>query len=171
MRKLIIIILSFFPLIGFAKSEYINLECPTYDVGDTIECKIYTNVNFAIKAIEYEINLPKQLELVSFSKDDMWQGEMVGSKLYLYTDENKIGKVLLGNIKIHILENISNIDINSINLVYTDENYNDKKIDVNSVEIIDVKKNDNNKYVIIIIGLVLIIGSVLLVLMIRRRRV
>ena len=170
MKKLIVILLSFFPLIGLAKSDYINIECPTYDVGDTIECKIYTNVNYAIRAIDYEFKLPEQLQLIEFNKDNIWQGELVDNRLYLYTNENQIGKVLLGNIKIKVISDINNIDIQSVNLTYTDEHYNDKKVDVNSIQILEVKKNDSVYYVIIIIGIILIV-IIVLILIVRRRKV
>ena len=169
MKKLVIILLSFFPIIGLAKNDYITLSCPTYDVGYTIECKLYTNTNYYINGVDYEFKLPKEVDVIEFNKDDIWQGELIDNKLYLYTDENQIGNVYLGKFKIYIKESISNIDIESVSLMYSDENFQDKKIDVNPVQIVDVKKNNNIYYVIIIIGIVLIIG--LLIFILRRRKI
>ncbi|MCR4581878.1 MAG: hypothetical protein K5666_05185 [Bacilli bacterium] len=169
MKKIVILILlSFFPIVGYADSEYINLECPSYSIGDTIECDLYTNVNYAIAAIEYDYSLPEQVSFIEFNKDDVWEGEQVGNIIYLYTSDLQIGKVHLGKIKIKINDSINNIDIKSNNLVYTDENFNDKKIDVNQLEKIEVKKNYNIYYVIIIIGIILIVS---ILLIIRRKKI
>lgn len=171
MKKLVIILLSFLPIYVKA-SNYIKVECPTYDVGKEVICDVSGHTDYIIKAVEYRYSVPPEISIKDFTKDDIWEGDRVDNTLYLYTNKDINDDYKIGKFKIKITEEIDRINLIDEKLVYTDYNFEDHDmLSVKSVENKEEEKNKKSYYVIIIIGIMILLITILIILYKRRMKI
>ena len=171
MKKLVIILLSFLPIYVKA-SNYIKIECPTYEVGKEVICDVSGHSDFVIKAVEYKYNVPPEISIKDFIKDDIWEGKRVDNTLYLYTNKDIKDEYKIGKFIIKINDEIDNINLTDEKLVYTDGDFEDHDmLSVKSVENKEEEKNKKSYYVIIIIGIMILLITILIILYKRRMKI
>ena len=162
--KVLLLIIFLFPISVFADSEMVSVECPSNIKKDKeFTCKVLGASSYDVYSVELEYVLPDYLTKVSADVDPIWQGQGINDKFYVYTDVPKKVSFNIGTLTLKSNKDINKIDINIIEAIYSDSNYEEhyiiEKNNVNNVEINDKKelekKNNNSKYVIII----LIIGT------------
>lgn len=128
----LIIISIILPSKVFALEGSVNLSCDNIKLkaGAQTTCNIsYTVSSGTLNGFQTNVSLSSNLELISSSKNSIWEGSADNGNFYLYTDNSKTGSVSLGSFVVKAKEGAtgSSENITLTNVVLTDENYNDKK--------------------------------------------
>lgn len=136
--KVCLFILCLIPFKVKALSGEINMECNSYKAvaNDEVTCNITAYADSEVTGLSADIVLSSNLEIVSFTTDNAWQGDASGNKIGLYTDTNKKDNFNVGVLKVRVkstaVEGTESISLS--NVIYSDSEFN-------KVNISDISKN------------------------------
>lgn len=132
----------------FALEGSVNLNCGKTSLkpGEQTTCNLsYSVTSGEIKGFQTNVSLSSNLEMISSSKNAIWDGSANNGNFYLYTAVGKTGSVALGSftVKANASATGSSETITLTNVIVTDEGYNDKKPGNKSVGITIPSNNAN----------------------------
>lgn len=118
-----------------------NLSCDK-DIaigGEFFNCTITGTVvsESQVSALETQLELSDNLEFVSFTTDEIWQGSGEDGNIQLYTDENKTETFNVGTLIVKVKDGITNTT-ESIKLkdsYFYDGNFESQTIEETSIEV------------------------------------
>lgn len=167
--KLILLLLFFFPISVFADTEHVLVECPK-DIKKNTEfiCKISGISDYSVSGVELKYQLPDYITYINGTIDTTWEGKELNNTFYLYTDKTKNVSFNIGELKLKSNKNLESLNIEIVNLIYSDSEFQEHTIidNVNNVKTNEKKevekKNNNFKYVIIILIIGILVVSFLI---------
>lgn len=127
-----------YALEGFG--EY-NLSCDKNIAlgGDNVTCTITGTVvtGSQVSSLETQLELSNNLEFVSFTTDEIWQGDGEDGNIQLYTDENKTETFNVGTLVVKVKDGITNTTefIKLKDGYFYDDDFEGQSIDDATVEV------------------------------------
>lgn len=177
MKKYIYIIFLFvlFPLSISAQELELSLECPKeIQKNEEFRCTLKGSTKHSISAIEYEFEVPDNIEYNKFEKDSTWEGDEENHLILLYTDENKTGTFSIGEMYFITNKDIDEVKLSTSYLLFCDEDFNDHIVVKKEENVKKVKRNEEKKINkisnILLYAIILLIIGVITFLVFRRRK-
>lgn len=134
-----IIISNSYALSSFGQ---LNLSCDKTVAwsGEELTCSITGEVmeGKSVSSLSARIGLSDNLELVSFTTDEIWEGDGENGDIQLYTAENKTSLFSVGNFVVRVKEGAefnSSESITLSNIKFYDEEFKANDVDDNGIPI------------------------------------
>lgn len=136
---LLIILVCFFPIFGYAATDSISIKCDSNILvaGDSTSCVVSGNSSEIVTAVSASLNA-SNITFVSFTPSSKWVGDDISNgKIDIYTADDISGNFEIGTLKIKVNDNIYNVNdsITLDSVIFYDDNYNSNNIDSVSFDI------------------------------------
>ena len=136
---LLIILVRFFPIFGYATTDSISIKCDSNILvaGDSTSCVVSGNSSGVVTAVSASLNA-SNITFVSFTPSSKWVGDDISNgKIDVYTADDISGNFEIGTLKIKVNDNIYNVNDTIIldSVIFYDDNYNSNDIDSVSFDI------------------------------------